>query len=53
MIENEPVLRQKQEYILNNPMKRGYVDDPVHWCYSSARYYAGLPGSIPMFKEWF
>jgi hypothetical protein len=53
MIENEPVLRQKLEYIHNNPVKRGYVDDPVHWRYSSARNYAGLPGLIPVFKEWF
>jgi hypothetical protein len=53
MIENEPVLRQKLEYIHNNPVKRGYVDDPVHRRYSSAGNYAGVPGLIPVFKEWF
>ena len=28
-------MRQKLEYIHNNPVKRGYVDDPTHWRYSS------------------
>jgi hypothetical protein len=46
------VLRQKREYIHQNPVKRGYVDDPVHWRYSSARNYAGLPGLIPVYMEW-
>ncbi|TAN53868.1 MAG: transposase [Methylococcaceae bacterium] len=51
-IENEQVLRQKLEYIHQNPVKRGYVDDPAHWRYSSARNYAGQPGLVPVFKEW-
>jgi len=34
------VLLQKLEYMHNNPVKRGYVDEPVHWRYSSARNYA-------------
>ena len=29
-----------------NPVKRGYVDTPEHWRYSSARNYAGLEGLI-------
>jgi REP element-mobilizing transposase RayT len=36
LIENGQVLRQKLEYIHQNPVKRGYVDDPTHWRYSSA-----------------
>ncbi len=52
LIENEQVLRQKLEYIHQNPVKWGYVDEPAHWLYSSARDYAGVAGLIPVFKEW-
>jgi REP element-mobilizing transposase RayT len=51
-IESEDALRQKLEYIHNNPVKRGYVDNQIHWRYSSARNYAGEEGLIPVFKEW-
>ena len=33
----DTMMRQKLEYIHWNPVKRGYVDDPVHWRHSSAR----------------
>jgi hypothetical protein len=33
---------QKLEYTHMNPVKRGYVDEAIHWRYSSARNYAGL-----------
>jgi hypothetical protein len=46
IIETEAVLRQKVEYIHNNPVKRGYVDLPEHWRYSSARNYLGQEGLI-------
>ena len=52
VIENEFVLRQKLEYIHQNPVKRGYVDEAEHWRYSSARNYAGLEGLIPIYREW-
>ena len=39
-IGNDEIMRQKLEYIHYNPVKRGYVDEPVHWRYSSARNYA-------------
>ena len=51
-IQGEPMMRQKIEYIHNNPVKRGYVDDPVHWRYSSARNYAGLPGLLEVTTAW-
>ena len=38
-IETEPFLRQKIEYMHNNPVKAGYVVDPSDWKYSSAGYY--------------
>jgi hypothetical protein len=31
------MMLQKLEYIHLNPVKRGYVDETVHWRYSSAR----------------
>jgi putative transposase len=40
------------EYIHHNPVKRGYVDDPLHWRRSSARNYAGLEGLIEVTKAW-
>ncbi len=44
LIESESIMRQKVDYIHYNPVKRGYVDKPEDWRYSSARVYAGLPG---------
>ena len=52
MIQNDEMMRQKIEYIHNNPVKRGYVDDPLHWRYSSARNYAGQPGCLPVVTSW-
>lgn len=52
LIQDEAMMRQKVEYIHNNPVKRGYVDDPVHWRYSSARNYAGLPGLVEVCRTW-
>ncbi len=36
------------EYIHNNPVKTGYIDDITHWRYSSARNYQGISGLIPI-----
>ncbi len=44
LIQNDEMLIQKLDYIHQNPVKRGYVDEPVHWRYSSARNYAGNSG---------
>ena len=38
-IQSEAMLFQKIKYIHNNPVRRGYVDDPTSWVYSSARNY--------------
>jgi len=40
------MLNQKIVYIHNNPVKRGYVDHPIDWRYSSARNYQSLPGLL-------
>ncbi|MCF7959436.1 MAG: transposase [Pirellula sp.] len=52
IIETDEMLWQKLEYIHNNPVERGYVDDPLHWRYSSARNYAGQPGLIEVVTDW-
>ena len=51
-IQNDDMMLQKLEYIHNNPVVRGFVDDPTHWRLSSARNYAGQPGLIPVTTEW-
>jgi putative transposase len=43
---SDDVLVEKLQYMHYNPVRRGYVDDPLHWRYSSAGDYAGKPGLI-------
>ena len=43
---------QKIEYIHNNPVLRGFVDDPLHWRWSSARDYARQLGLIKVVTNW-
>ena len=52
VIETEEMLRQKLEYIHQNPVKRGYVGDPAHWRYSSARNYARMESLISVTTDW-
>ena len=51
-IQSEEMMRQKIEYIHYNPVRRGYIDEPEHWRYSSARDYAGEKGLIDVCTEW-
>jgi len=46
------MMRQKLEYIHNNPVKRGYVDHPEDWRWSSARNYAGRDGVFAVEIDW-
>ncbi len=46
------MMRQKVEYIHQNPVERGCVDEAVHWRYSSARNYAGLQGLLEVGTAW-
>jgi putative transposase len=52
VIETEATLRQKLEYIHNNPVKRGYVSDATHWRYSSARNYARMELLVDVAADW-
>ena len=51
-IQGNEMMWQKLEYMHNNPVNRGYVDDPVHWRYSSARNYAGQAGLVEVCTDW-
>jgi len=45
-------MRQKLDYIHYNPVKRGYVDLPEHWRYSSACDYIGQKGLVEVNRVW-
>ena len=51
-ILSEKMMREKIEYIHNNPIKRGYVDEATHWRYSSARDYEGVVGLVGISRVW-
>ena len=51
-IQGEAMMRQKVEYIHQNPVKRGYVDAAEHWRYSSARDHAGQKGLLEVQSAW-
>ncbi len=51
-IQNREMMRQKIEYIHYNPVKRGFVDEAIHWRYSSARNYAGMEGLLNVDMDW-
>lgn len=52
LIEGEAMLRQKLEYIHLNPVKRGYVEKPEYWRWSSAANYSGGEGVIDVCTRW-
>lgn len=52
LIHSDEMMRQKIEYIHQNPVKRGYVDLAYHWRYSSARDYEGESGLLEICKVW-
>jgi len=46
LVFSDAMMREKLNYIHANPVKRGYVNLPEHWRYSSASNYMGLAGLI-------
>lgn len=52
LVQGPDMMRQKIEYIHQNPVKRGYVDEAVHWRYSSARNYEGKKGLLEVCRDW-
>jgi putative transposase len=51
-IVNDAMMRERIEYIHQNPVKRGYVDVAAHWRYSSARDYEGVDGLLRVERCW-
>jgi len=52
VLQNVEMLIEKIRYIHENPVKRGYVDVPEHWRYSSAQNYAGQTGLLEVYTQW-
>lgn len=53
VLTNEETLRQRIEYIHNNPVRFSLVSEPTEWRYTSARNYAGLDDVLlPVDVEW-
>ena len=51
-IQHDEMMRQKINYVHENPVKRGYVDLAEHWRYSSARNYLNLEGLVEVCRVW-
>lgn len=51
-IHDIAMMRQKIDYIHNNPVQRGWVDTPTDWRLSSARNYAGKEGLLDVRTQW-
>ena len=47
-IIDDDMMRQKLEYLHNNPVKRGMVASPEHWRYSSA--HEEMAGTCPVLR---
>ncbi len=45
-LETNEMMQQKLDYLHNNPVEEGIVDNPEDYLYSSARDYAGEKGLI-------
>ena len=43
------MMDQRIEYIHQNPVRTGWVDNPEDWVYSSARNYLGDEGIIEIY----
>jgi len=50
LIQGEEMMIEKINYIHQNPVKRGYVDEAKYWKFSSAGDYEGLDGLIEIEK---
>jgi len=52
LIQSDAMMISKINYIHQNPVKRGYVDEAAHWRYSSARDYEGRCGLLEIERFW-
>lgn len=52
LIGSDTMMIEKINYIHQNPVKRGYIDEAKHWRYSSARDYEDEIGLIEVERFW-
>ncbi|MDD3602459.1 MAG: transposase [Sulfurovum sp.] len=52
LIQTDAMMINKINYIHQNPVKRGYVDEAKHWRYSGAGNYEGIDGLIEIEGFW-
>ncbi len=52
LMQSDDMMRERINYIHQNPLKRGYIDEAKHWRYSSARDYEGVDGLIEIERFW-
>ncbi|MBV8390965.1 MAG: transposase [Mucilaginibacter sp.] len=45
-LDSGHLIDQRLDYLHNNPVKEGIVEEPEHYVYSSARDYAGIKGLL-------
>jgi REP element-mobilizing transposase RayT len=45
-LDSNAMIEQRLNYIHQNPVKAGFVDNPYEWVYSSARDYSGEKGLL-------
>ena len=50
--QREAMMFEKINYIHQNPVKRGYIDEAEYWQYSSDRDYNGIDGLLEIEKLW-
>jgi REP element-mobilizing transposase RayT len=48
-LSNNEIIQQRIDYIHENPVKAGLVENPSDWLMSSARDYEGKPGPIKIY----
>ncbi|MCX6120199.1 MAG: transposase [Ignavibacteriales bacterium] len=51
-ITTDEMMHQKIEYIHNNPVQRGYVEEASYWRYSNAQNYESKQGLVNVEMEW-
>ncbi|MFA5454244.1 MAG: transposase [Sulfurimonas sp.] len=52
LIQDDKMMIERINYIHQNPVKRGYIDEAKFWRYSSARDYEGVEGLINVCRFW-
>jgi len=52
LIQSDKMMIERINYIHNNPVKRGYIENAKCWRYSSARDYEDIEGLIKISRFW-